>query len=208
MMETIKRIVVEYYESCLQKNTDMAHKVGWKDKKSQYLRFKILSEVNDLNGKSILDVGCGLGEFYNYLRINNINAIYHGVDLSSVFIEKAKTLYPEASFEQADILKKNFNKRFDYVISSGIFNVKRNLNESYFSKYVKRMIIRMYELSTCGVAFNLMTSYVDFKNENLYYSDPCKMFKFCKKLSKYVVLRHDYPLFEYTIYIYRKGENN
>jgi len=202
-MEKVKKIVVKHYENCLMDNTDSAQKVGWKDKKSQYLRFKILTDIDDLNGKSILDVGCGLGEFYKYLIESNINALYHGIDLSKKFVEKASSLYPDVSFEQADILT-NYDKKFDYVISSGIFNVKKDLSKSYFSKYIRETIKKMYELCIKGIVFNIMTNYVDFMADDLYYSDPCRMFKFCKKLSRYVVLRHDYPLFEYTIYIYRE----
>lgn len=201
-IENIKQEVIRHYECCLINNTDQAQQVGWKDKKSQFLRFQILSEIADLNNKSILDVGCGLGEFYNYLNLHRINVKYHGIDLSDKFIEKAKSLYPDGHFEQSDILTK-YNKKFDYIISSGIFNVKNDLTMSYFTIYIKKTIKKMYDLCIQGVAFNMITTYVDFKVDSLYYSDPCKVFKFCKKITPYVVLRHDYPLFEYTIYLFK-----
>lgn len=44
----------------------------WPSKEYQLLRFRILIEIDDLNGKTILDVGCGFGEFYYFLNNNDV----------------------------------------------------------------------------------------------------------------------------------------
>ena len=52
------------------------------------------------------------------------------------------------------------------------------------------------------MAFNLLTNYVDYKDEDLYYADPTYYFEYCKnQFSKNVSLLHDYDLFEWTIII-------
>ena len=43
-------------------------KLGWGSKKSQDLRFKILIDRWNLENKSILDIGCGFGDFYFFLK--------------------------------------------------------------------------------------------------------------------------------------------
>jgi len=57
---------------------------------------------------------------------------------------------------------------------------------------------------------NPNSNYVDYQDDKLYYSNPVKIFDFCKTtLSGRVVLRHEYQTkpnlipFEYTIYVYK-----
>ena len=45
---------------------------------------------------------------------------------------------------------------------------------------------------------------VDFRTPGLYYADPREIFEFCRtELSRHVVIRHDYPLFEFSVHVYR-----
>ena len=58
----------------------------------------------------------------------------------------------------------------------------------------------MAEQSRIGFSFNLLTSYVDWEEDHLYYGDPGVFFEYCKrKHSRFVTLLHDYPLYEWTI---------
>jgi hypothetical protein len=68
----------------------------------------------------------------------------------------------------------------------------------------------MFQSCQKGIAFNAMSTYVDFQVDDLYYSNPLAVFDFCKKnLSRKVTLKHDYILregsipFEYVIYVYK-----
>ena len=49
---------------------------------------------------------------------------------------------------------------------------------------------------------DFITDYVDFKNKGTFYASPEKIFKISKKISKRVLLKHDYLPFEFCIYIY------
>ena len=49
----------------------------------------------------------------------------------------------------------------------------------------------------------MMTAYVDFREDRLFYYSPEEIFRFSKTLTKRVLLRHDYPLFEFTVYLYK-----
>jgi SAM-dependent methyltransferase len=63
----------------------------------------------------LLDIGCGLG-----FTTSNFSSQYKadGVDISSVAIDKARTLYPNIEFDVADICSKSFNhgKKYDVVV--------------------------------------------------------------------------------------------
>ena len=65
------------------------------------------------------------------------------------------------------------------------------------------IIKKSYELCNKAVAIDMLTSYVDFKEEHLHYYEPEEIFSFCKTITKRVTLRHDYPLFEFMICLYK-----
>ena len=81
-IETIKR-----YEDRLNKYGVSVKTMGWRNQKQQFLRFRILKEISEnLEGTSVLDIGCGFGDFYNYLKKNDINVKYTGFDISPKII--------------------------------------------------------------------------------------------------------------------------
>ena len=66
------------------------------------------------------------------------------------------------------------------------------------------MVRFSFGLANLGVAFNIMLPFVDYKTDSLYHWDVNDMARFCTgELTRRFVLRHDYPLWEYTVYLYR-----
>ena len=62
----------------------------------------------------------------------------------------------------------------------------------------------MFAACDVGIAFNAITDVVDYRSDDLWYSNAGEMLRFCQtELSRHVTLRHDYPLYEYTVYVYR-----
>jgi len=60
-------------------------------------------------------------------------------------------------------------------------------------------------MSSIGISFNFLTSYCTYFNESLFYLDPSKVLKFCiENLSRFVILDHCYPLYEYTVTVFSK----
>jgi len=93
----------------------------------------------------------------------------------------------------------------DYTFVSGTFNVKLQASDADWDAYIKRHLEAMFAKSRRGLAFNLLTSYVDWKAENLFYADPKDFVDFCKtRLARFVTLHHDYALFEWTIAVTRE----
>ena len=174
--------------------------IGWGSAESQMLRFKVLSDIADLRGKTICDVGCGFGDLYSYLikRFGHVN--YIGFDLSDKLIAEAMTRYPEANFETKDILQDSPDMDIDYVLCSGALNLKINEHE----KYVEQMLVRMFELGKRGVAVNFLSSYVDYSLDKDFHFSPESAFKLGKRITNFVSLRHDYPLYEFTLYLYHQ----
>ena len=90
----------------------------------------------------------------------------------------------------------------DYSFASGIFNVKFDIEEGVWESYIKETLANMNDKSVRGFAFNILTTYVDYREQHLYYADPLSYFDYCKRsFSRNVSLLHDYNLYEWTIYV-------
>jgi len=198
MMDNDKNKVIQRYNERLEKYGDDPKTLGW-FKGRQPLRFKILAEIGILDGSSVLDVGCGFGDLFNFLRNLGINVNYTGIDINPDIIKLAREKNPELRFEVLDFDKEEIDGKFDWVVSSGIFNYKLTDN----ARFTRNMLEKMFLKAEKGIAADFMSTHVDYQEEETNYTDPEEIFKFCKGLSKRVVLRHDYLPFEFCIYVYK-----
>ncbi|MDA7774253.1 class I SAM-dependent methyltransferase [Pseudomonadales bacterium] len=164
------------------------------------IRFKVLSEIGIQNGDSILDLGCGFGDFINYLERENISVDYTGYDINPALVEVAQSRFPEKTFQVKDILEEQFPV-FDYVVSSSCFNLPLRGHDNY--DFVELIMKKCFEHSRKGVAIDFLSSHVDFESAEGFHYDPQRLFSIAKGLTKRVNLRHDYPLFEFNIYLYK-----
>jgi len=202
MSELIKRID-EYYTQKLKEFGATARGVDWNSDESQQLRFeKLINVIDDPGSFSILDYGCGFGSLYPYLKNEFSQFNYTGFDISSAMINEAKKLFPEVNVEWIQELEDR--KKYDYVVASGIFNVKLQQNELSWVEYMHQTINELNGLATKGFSFNVLSLYSDSekRKEYLYYAEPSYWFDYCKKKFSYqVALLHDYPLYEFTIHV-------
>ncbi len=200
----LKQALVEYYEKQLQRYGPTARGMDWKDEASQRLRFEVLCGVCDLNGKSVHEIGAGVGHLHDFMQERGIAACYSGSDLSAEMVDAARRLHPGISFERTDILLDESPATHDVVLCSGLFHVKLDHSKREWSAFLRQTLRRMYEMSHSAIAFNLMSEQVDFRAPQLFYADASEVLEFCREeLSPFVVLRDDYPLYEFTIYVYR-----
>jgi hypothetical protein len=82
---------------------------------------------------------------------------------------------------------------------SGTFNVRSQASDDDWSAYVRETLRTLAARSRRGFAFNLLSSFVDWRKKELFYADPAEYFSFCRGLCRFVTLLHDYPLYEWTI---------
>jgi 2-polyprenyl-3-methyl-5-hydroxy-6-metoxy-1,4-benzoquinol methylase len=197
MDESEKQKLIERYNERLKKYGYDPRTIGWL-KGRQPIRFKILSEIGDLSNCSILDVGCGFGDLYGFLTKRGLTIEYTGVDINPTLIEIAKNIYPHVQFEVKDFQEDDMGE-FDWVFSSGVFNFRLPDNESF----IQTMLKKMFGMCKKGIAADFLSSYVEFRNEDAYYTCPEDVFRVCKTLSRRATLRHDYMPFEFCVYIYR-----
>ena len=193
------------YKGYYEKYGNDIRSLGWKSEEKIKKRFQTLYDIGIRTDVSVLDVGCGFGDFPNHFAVMFINGYlgfnYTGIDIVPEFIEVAKKLSnfgdDEVKFKLGTI--DDIKEKYDWVVGSGIFNHK-----SCSMKYIKKTLKKAFELCNKGIAFNFMSTYVDYRNPELFYTNPSLIFDYAKTLSKYVVLRHDYMPYEFTIYIYKR----
>lgn len=194
--------IIDYYSSKVLEHGPTSKGVDWNGLESQYLRFDILSKIiPKLDNISLLDYGCGYGEYINYINQCGYNNIeYTGFDLSSNMLSQAQDKFPNNIF--IDSLPSN--AQFDYTLISGLFNIKLDSTPEEWEDYIFRILDEVNLISKKGFCFNILTSYSDeeYKKDYLYYASPEKLFTYCKNnFSKHVCLDHSYPLYEFSIFV-------
>ena len=117
-----------------------------------------------------------------------------------IHIIEAKKKFPNGKFEIIDLFKFNFKKKYDFVICSQVFNLKLSQDNIIL---IKKILPRLFGISKKGCVIDFLTSYVDFKEPHLYYYNPEVIFKIAKSISKKIQLRHDYELYEFSLYLFK-----
>ena len=201
MNEVDKAEIAARYRERLKQHGPGMHALATGTPERQQTRFGVLAGIGDLQGASVLDLGCGYGDFYQYLLSQGIRTRYTGYDITPEFIELAAQRFPESHFEVRDVQVDGIPGKFDYVVCSQTFN-NRLAHEDNL-KLMQDILRIGYEACEQGFAIDMFTSYVDFREDRLFYYSPEEIFRFCKTLTKRVLLRHDYPLFEFTVYLYK-----
>lgn len=195
--------IKKFYAKHFEKFGSGAAAAAWHDQFSQEIRFSALTLAGDLDNKKILDVGCGLGDFYGYLQQQKIPVTYTGIDFTEPLIDSAKKKYPDGTFICDDFFSHNFDRTFDYVMASGTFNVLVLEPETY----IKQAISRMFNLANHAVALNLLSSYAPEDKKNLThfnYRDPAALLTLALSLTPYVSLQHHYLPHDFTLILYKQ----
>jgi SAM-dependent methyltransferase len=194
--------VGKLYTQGLSEHGVASKAVGWKDEESQLLRFEQLARVLDDEGPvTVNDWGCGYGAMFGFLdrRLGRRLGRYVGYDISAEMIEAARSGIAD---ERATFVLGSKVEPADYSFVSGTFNVKFETPEEEWRAWVEDRVRELAAASTRGLAFNLLSTYVDWQEDHLFYADPRHFFDFCKReLSPRVALLHDYPLYEWTILV-------
>jgi SAM-dependent methyltransferase len=199
--------VVEYYETRLASFGATARGVDWKDEASQTKRFEQLVRALRLDERSghftILDFGCGYGALVPFLRRRGFDFAYTGYDRSPRMIANATRAWPEGAF----VSDWEAVPPVDYVVASGVFNVRLATADDQWRTYVLRTLASIHARATVGWAANFLTSFsdADRRRADLHYADPSAMLAWCQQsASRWVSILHDYELHEFTVGVLRR----
>lgn len=168
-------------------------------KGSQETRFNALAGIADLNNSSVLDVGCGFGDFYRFLTGRGVKVDYTGIDLNPNFIEIARKAHPDANFIVADFEEDGVKGDYEWAFESGIFNLRISDN----AKFIRNTLRRMYSVCNKGFAADFLSPDAYNTSGCMHRQSPEEILALCRKLSKRVILKCDYMVTEFCIYVYK-----
>jgi SAM-dependent methyltransferase len=207
-MDPITRELKEHYTETFRRHGASSQGIDWRAEADLDLRYdKMLAVVPpDARGSrpTLLDVGCGYGGLYRHAQDRGLDLRYTGVDVVPEMIEHAAATLPAGRFHCEDVFDFEPEATFDFVVCNGILTQKRSASIREMDRFAQRLIRRMFELAGVGIVFNVMTSKVDYTKDNLYHRHPAELLAWCMaEVTDKVRIDHAYPLFEYSVYLYR-----
>ena len=205
-LEDILQPVASHYAAKLAAHGAMPNGVDWNSAASHELRHRqFLRLLEGLPEASVLDLGCGYGDFFRFLRASGHRGPFVGYDIVPGMIAKARELHGEAADRQWRIGSEPA-ETVDFVIASGIFNVKGGASQELWAVHVNATIDLLARVGRCGFGFNLLSLASDRgrRRGDLYYADAGAMLTYClERFGRHVALLHDYGLYEFTVIVRR-----
>lgn len=196
--------VATYYESKLEVHGATPQGVDWNGIDSHERRHRqFLYLLNGSRDASVIDLGCGFGDFLRFLRAAGHRGSFTGYDIAPSMIEKARLINGEGDDRRWKVGAKPAETA-DFAIASGIFNVKGDVPNEIWTRYVHRTIDILARAGRRGFAFNVLStsSDPDRRRPNLYYADPVDMLARCLlRYGRSVALLQDYGLYEFTVVV-------
>lgn len=204
------KAIIDHYETCLKEHGDTHLGVDWPNIKDALKRYQVMLELfnfkENKDNFSLLDFGCGASHLFQFIEEQTtLNVEYNGLDISKAFVELSKEKFPKNTYYCLDILEENNAlPNFDYVICNGIFTEKRELSFDEMWSYTKNMLIAIFNKTEKGMAFNVMSKAVEWERWDLFHLPTDLLIDFMtKELSRNFIIRNDYGLYEYTVYLYK-----
>jgi SAM-dependent methyltransferase len=194
---------VDRYEKRLREFGYSPETLGWGLQGRQEVRFSILAELAVRKPKSsVLDVGCGFCDLFDFLDRRGWRGHYTGIDIVPGLLKVARQRHAGLDVREVDITDEHAELgEYDFVISSGIFNAK--LPSGNNDIHVKAALQSMFRYCRYATCVDFLSSYVDFQKPGANHTDPGWAFAQAKQLTRNVLLRHDYMPFEFAVFLFR-----
>jgi len=200
--------IAKHYNECFEKHGDNHLGIDWPKYEDTLIRHQVMLDlIKDKNtNNSLLDFGCGLGHLYEFILKNNYtkNIKYSGLDINLNFYNHCTSKYPDIQFYLKDVLIDNELPNFDYIVCNGTFTEKRELTYNEMYNFMTNVLLKLWGKTNKGISFNVMSKLVDWERDDLFHVSMDEICLFLKNnLSRNFIIRNDYKLYEYTIYVYK-----
>ena len=204
--------IANYYNNAFNEYGDTPEGLAWDNQSNLDTRYKVMYELiknsNQEIPNTLLDFGCGYGGFYQWLKEHNARVKYTGVDINNNVLTSAKEKFPETEWLNDDIHSSNSSfsseSHWDYIICNGTFTVKDTLTQEEMTNFMYNTLEKLWAKVNKGIAFNVMSKLVDWERDDLFHVSLDELGWFLKNnLSRNFVIRNDYKLYEYTVYVYK-----
>jgi SAM-dependent methyltransferase len=169
--------------------------------RSQVERFRAFLDYQESVGCSILDVGCGTGALFEFIRVLDSPVDYLGIDISDEMIARCQSKLPDVRFEVHDVQTWSTDETFDYVVCFGAFNV--NVDNAVSN--LPAILERMFELSQKAVHVSFVSGrYLGVLDPHIRSWDPVALLEAALLITPYVRLQHDYLPNDVSLTLYHE----
>ena len=180
----------KFYLASVKKYGINAKGVNWISKETQELRFDIILDMLPKTMNTLVDAGCGFGDFYHYLQYKNIQCKkYTGIDS----LHKMCTIASKSTQQEiilADITKDRLPFA-EYYICSGAMNILNHFETHLFIKNC---------LQSCEKAFIFNILHGTKQSETYNYFSTKKIEKIAQELNVHTIkIRDDYMRNDITV---------
>ena len=150
----------------------------------------------------MLDIGCGFADYADHLATRYASFQYSGMDLSPAMIARARAIHPDLDLQVGNILdlENSQTPSHDIVSANGIFY----LLGADADALMKRIVTAMFRRCREAVVFNTLSTWAETQEPGEFYSDPIRTVAWCRDLTPWVTLHHDYLLHDFTIVLRRE----
>ena len=176
-----------------------AESLGWGSAERQERRFQELLLIGNLQGCSVLDVGCGYGDLRRHIDRRWPDVNYLGIDQYTPFLEEASRRFadtPDTTFMYGDFISAGL-PAVDYVFASGSLSYR-----SDEPRFIHDAIAKLFGICRRGFAFNLLSE-VDETDNVLCAYDPQEIFEICGQWTAQVELREGYLDGDFSVFMRR-----
>jgi len=191
--------VEAYWDEKSSKSSSFVESVE-QNSRPQRMRYESFVRDNVLDGCSILDVGCGAGDFYYHLLRRNSDVMYTGTDISENMINTCRSRFPGQTFMHMDINDMAESESYDYVVSFGIHNIKIDSGWDILKAYTRRQ----FELCAKAAHMSILTDRYDKFAQHIQSWNAETVLAMALEITPYVVLRHDYLPNDFSVTLYRE----
>lgn len=217
-MPSISERFRSHHREIFQRFGATAQGVQWGAEEELQFRYdKVLAVLDHDLGRpestpSLLDAGCGWGGLLQHARQQGLSIEYTGIDLVEEMAQHGRRHFPGATFLAGDVQDLPGRACFDYVVCNGIMTQRLTASIVEMEAFCNRLIRKLYDLCRYAVAFNMMSTRVNFMAENLYYRNPAELLGYLlMEVTPRVKLDHGYSslgsgrgkLYDYTVYLYK-----
>ena len=192
---------VRWYEENVRRFGYGFRSLGFGQKKSQQKRFEAVLAHAPLQGRTVLDAGCGFGDLLPFLLDRGVRPRYSGIDICPPMIERCQRRFPASArrFAISDVLDYRPKERYDHVIASGLFG----LDVPGAAERVRPTIELLFDWCRVGLVVNFLSKRTRQPARSRLYLDPGEMLRWALRLTPAVRLDHSYLPNDFTLHLYR-----
>lgn len=205
-MDADDRRIATLYTDLLARFGPGHKALHWSSPTAQDERFARLAAIGLESGHSLLDVGCGLGDFLAWLTARDIAVSYTGLDMTPAFIAECRRRFPGATFVEGNLFDPALPfgpASFDWVMASGVFAQRREDPEAY----MRQGITRMMTLATRGLGINAQSTRAPGRwRWRLYHADPDRTLAWAQATGWSCWMVHDALDTDFTLIMKRPGD--